>query len=64
MRDVPLGNGVLYVPPGDWAPHICELLVPARRAELGESARAFVEAHCDWERLADSFEALLLEQVI
>lgn len=60
MRDVPPGNGVLYVPEGDLLAAMQELLDGAYRARLGALARKFVEAHCDWEKLTDEFEDLLM----
>jgi glycosyltransferase involved in cell wall biosynthesis len=59
MRDVPPGNGVCYAPVDEWGPLVLQMQDATRRAELGARGRAFVEANCDWERLTDSFEALL-----
>jgi glycosyltransferase involved in cell wall biosynthesis len=59
MRDVPPGHGVCYAPPDEWGPWVTRLQDSAYRAELGAQGRAFVEANCDWERLTDTFEALL-----
>ncbi len=61
MTDVPPGNGVLYVPEDDLLTTLKQLLDPAYRRTLGAQARAFVEAHCDWEKLTDEFERLLIE---
>ncbi|MBI3244048.1 MAG: glycosyltransferase family 4 protein [Chloroflexi bacterium] len=60
MQDAPSGNGVLYAPASQLLPTLKELLDPAYRHALGVQARAFVEAHCDWDKLADDFEQLLL----
>lgn len=60
MRDVPPGNGVCYAPPEEWGPLVNQMQDPVRRAELAARGRAFVEANCDWERLTDTFEALLV----
>ncbi|MEK7788212.1 MAG: glycosyltransferase family 4 protein [Chloroflexota bacterium] len=60
MQDTPPGNGVLYVPDSQLQPALKKLLDPAYRQTLGAQARAFVEAHCDWEKLTDDFESLLL----
>jgi len=59
MRDVPEGEGVLYAAPGEHLRLAADLLDRQRRRELGAHGRAFVEAHCDWERVTDEFEALL-----
>ncbi len=57
-RDVGEDHGVVYAE----APRQVEaaLAICDRAAELGHQARAFVEAHCDWETITDEFEALLL----
>jgi glycosyltransferase involved in cell wall biosynthesis len=59
MRDVPSGNGVLYVPETDLASTLGSLLDPAYRRTLGTQARTFVETHCDWNHLTDQFQTLL-----
>ncbi len=55
-KDVPAGNGVLYVPEQELAATLGQLLDGAYRQRLGQQARAFVEANCDWDKLADDFE--------
>lgn len=55
-RDVPAGNGVLYVSEADLPNTLTQLLDAAYRARLGQQARAFVEANCDWNKLTDEFE--------
>jgi len=45
-------------------PALRKLLDPVYRQTLGAQARAFVEAHCDWEKLTDDFESLLLQMTI
>lgn len=60
MQDTPPGNGVLYAPDSQLQPTLKKLLDPAYRQTLGAQARAFVEAYCDWEKLTDDFESLLL----
>lgn len=57
-RDVGDDNGVVYAPAAGQVE--AALAIRSRTAELGRKARAFVEAHCDWERITDEFEALLL----
>lgn len=59
MRDVPPGNGVLYVSETELLDSLQSLLDPDYRYKLGQQARAFVEAHCDWEKLTDEFEVLI-----
>ena len=59
MRDVPEGEGVLYAAPGDHLRLAESLRDPLRRREIGARGRAFVEAHCDWEKITDEFEGLL-----
>jgi glycosyltransferase involved in cell wall biosynthesis len=59
MRDVPEGQGVLYAPPGEHLRLAETMLDASSRKALGGRGRAFVEAHCDWERITDEFEALL-----
>jgi len=60
MQDTPPGNGVLYVPASQLLPTLKGLLDPAYRRTLGVQARAFVETHCDWDKLTGDFEQLLL----
>ena len=64
MQDTPPGNGVLYAPDSQLLPTLQKLLDPVYRQTLGAQARAFVEAHCDWEKLTDDFESLLLQLTI
>lgn len=61
MCDVPPGNGVLFVSGADLPSALSQLLDANYRRTLGAQARAFVEAHCDWEKLTDEFEQLLSE---
>lgn len=61
MRDVPPGNGVLYAPESELPATLNQLLDPVYRRALGAQARAFVEAHCDWEKLTDEFELLIAD---
>lgn len=61
MRDVPPGNGVIYVPETELLTTLQSLLDPNHRRTLGAQARTFVEAHCDWEKLTDEFEALIAQ---
>ncbi len=63
MQDTPPGNGVLYAPDSQLQPTLQKLLDPAYRQSLGAQARAFVEAHCDWNKLTDEFESLLSQLV-
>ncbi len=60
MRDAPAGNGVLYTPETDLPAALQQLLDPAYRCALGAQARKFVEQHCNWDRLTDEFEQLLV----
>ncbi|MBN1122100.1 MAG: glycosyltransferase family 4 protein [Anaerolineae bacterium] len=61
MRDIGEGNGVIYAPAED---HIeMALNVRTRAEQLGRAARAFVEAHCDWEAITTEFEAILAGHV-
>ena len=60
QRDVPPGNGVLYVPEAELPAVLRQLLDPDYRRDLGWRARQFVEAHCDWEKLTDEFEQLMM----
>lgn len=57
MRDIGEHNGVTFAPPERQVE--AALLVRPQAAELGAQARAFVEAHCDWEVITTEFEALL-----
>lgn len=57
-RDIGEGNGVVYAPAAEQVQAALDALPHA--AELGARARAFVEAHCDWETITDEFEAILL----
>ena len=59
MREAPEGEGVLYAAPGEHLALAAGLLDADKRRALGARGRAFVEAHCDWERLTGEFEALL-----
>lgn len=59
-RDVPVGNGVLYVSEPELALTLQQLLDSNYRHALGAQARAFVEQHCDWDKLTDEFELWLL----
>ncbi len=56
-RDVGEENGVVYAPAADQVR--AALAIRERAAELGHRARAFVEAHCDWEAITTEFEATL-----
>lgn len=48
------------VNPQEWAEHVGRLLdTPALRQQLGIAGRRYVEAHHDWERCLEPFEALL-----
>lgn len=60
MREVPPGNGVLYALPDQLLKTMNRLLVEETRLLEGNRARAFAEAHCDWEKLTDDFEDLLV----
>lgn len=61
MRDVPPNNGVLYIPQIELLSELNRLLDPNYRNDLGAKSRKFVEENCDWEKLTDEFESLLLE---
>ncbi len=61
MLDVPPGNGILYTPENELPATLRQLLDPTYRHVPGVQARAFVEAHCDWDELTDDFERLLIE---
>jgi len=60
-RDVGNNHGVVYAP----AEKQVEVAVTLQGqiTELGQRARRFVEAHCDWESITDELEALLLQCV-
>lgn len=59
QREVPAGNGVLYVPRDELLNELQRLLDSNYRQVLGAQAHQFVEANCDWEKLTDEFEVLL-----
>jgi glycosyltransferase involved in cell wall biosynthesis len=61
LRDVGEDNGVVYAPAEQQLQ--TALALRSRAAEHGRRARAFVEAHCDWETITDEFEAVLLNHV-
>lgn len=65
MQDIPRGNGVLYVgTASECVRAIPKLVLDSEKAKNhGEKARAFVEAHCDWERLTLQFEEVLMRQI-
>lgn len=58
-RDVPPGHGVLYVPESELGAALLRLLDPEYRRAQGARARAFVEEHCDWDKLTGEFERWL-----
>ena len=58
QRDVGEGNGVVYAPASEQVE--TALAIGGQAAELGRRARAFVEAHCDWETITDELEGRLL----
>jgi glycosyltransferase involved in cell wall biosynthesis len=59
-RDAGEDNGVVYAPASEQIDKA--LTIRSRADEIGRKARAFVEAHCNWETIAAEFEALLLAQ--
>lgn len=61
MRDVPPNNGVLYIPQTELLDELNRLLDLNYRNDLGAKSRKFVEENCDWEKLTDEFEKLLME---
>jgi len=61
MRDVPPDNGVLYIPQTELLDELNRLLDSNYRQMIGTASRKFVEVNCDWEKLTDEFESLLLE---
>lgn len=61
MRDVPQNNGVLYTPQTELLNELNRLLDSNYRNDLGAKSRKFVEENCDWEKLTDEFESLLME---
>lgn len=65
IQDIPTGNGVLYV--GTASECVRAILHLVQDSEevrkQGGKARAFVEAHCDWEKLTLKFEEVLMRQV-
>ncbi len=61
MRDVPPNNGVLYIPQTELLNELNRLLDASYRQTLSTQSRKFVEENCDWEKLTDEFEALLME---
>lgn len=60
MREIPPGNGVLYTSSSQLRPTLNSLMDPKTRRLEGTRARSFAEAHCDWEKLTDEFEQLLV----
>ncbi|NDJ54262.1 MAG: glycosyltransferase family 4 protein [Chloroflexi bacterium] len=60
-RDVGGGNGVLYVPPSQQV--TAALAARGSYRELGQQARRFVEAYCDWNTITDQFEQLLQSMI-
>ena len=61
MRDVPPNHGVLYISQTELLNELNRLPDPDYRKTLGVTSRKFVEENCDWEKLTDEFESLLLE---
>ncbi len=61
MRDIGEGNGVVYAPAEDQIETALQIRPAAN--QLGRAARAFVEAHCDWEAITGEFEAILAGHV-
>jgi len=61
MRDVPPNNGVLYIPQTELLNELNHLLDSNYRQSIGNQSRKFVEENCDWEKLTDDFEKLLME---
>ena len=64
-QDIPTGNGVLYVGTASECVRAVSKLVEdlGEVKNQGQKARAFVEAHCDWEKLTLEFEEVLMRQV-
>lgn len=61
MRDIGDDSGVIYAPAEQQVN--TALSVQPRAADLGQEARRFVEAHCNWETITDEFEAILKQHV-
>src|SRR5574341_561229 len=59
-RDIGEGNGVIYAAASEQIAKALEIRDQA--AVLGEQARRYVEANCDWETITSEFEALLEHQ--
>ncbi|MGF1506450.1 MAG: glycosyltransferase family 4 protein [Anaerolineae bacterium] len=57
-RDVGERNGVVFAPAEEQAARALTL-----EPDTGMAGRRFVEQHCDWERITDEFEALLIHHV-
>ncbi len=60
MREIPPGNGIIYTSPNQLRLALKRLVDPETRRIEGARARAFAETYCDWEKLTDDFEKLLL----
>ncbi len=59
------GGGAIWHGPVDFAEQAHALLADAaRRKELGEAGRAFVDAHYRWDRIEERYAALLDEHVL
>jgi glycosyltransferase involved in cell wall biosynthesis len=61
QRDIGIGNGVIYAPAEEQA--ATALRIHPDGDKLGQQARAFVEANCDWAAITDQFESLLVQTV-
>ncbi|HUN22137.1 MAG TPA: glycosyltransferase family 4 protein [Anaerolineales bacterium] len=59
MQDIPAGNGVVYANDETLHATLITLLNKQTSQEHGLAGRAFVNAHCDWEKLTTEFEQLL-----
>jgi glycosyltransferase involved in cell wall biosynthesis len=56
-RDVGEGNGVVYAPASEQVAKALE--IRGQALTVGQQARRFVEANCDWETITSEFEDLL-----
>jgi glycosyltransferase involved in cell wall biosynthesis len=61
QRDIGADNGVTYVPASEQVAMAHRIYL--ERDRLGQKARAFVEANCDWADITDRFEALLMSTI-